>query len=324
MAAVRWGVLGTGSIAATLAEAVPGVFVAAASRDPGRAAAFGRRHAIERTYGAYEQLLADDEVDAVYVALPNALHPTWTVRALEAGKHVLCEKPFAQNRADALRCTAAAEKAGRVCAEGFMWRLHPQTVLARRLVAEGTIGRIAHVRAALRITSPPGDVRRSPDLGGGALSDLGCYCTSAIRLFGGEPRRITAEAVFDGVDMRFAGLMRLPDGALGSFDAALDLPRADELELIGTEGSLLIPDPWICRGDELLLTRKGSTERIPVDRTGLTGTEGDVYSIEMATVSAAITDGVPLEFGTADIVAQATAYEALLESARRGSAVSLR
>ena len=323
MGAIRWGVLGTGSIARTVVGADPGAFVAVASRDPAKAAAFG----LEHSFGAYEQLVASDAVDAVYVALPNSLHPEWTVRALQAGKHVLCEKPFAQNRADAQRCSDAAQAAGRQITEGFMWRLHPQTILARQLLAEGAIGRLAHIRAALRITTGPGDVRRSPDLGGGALSDLGCYCASAMRLFGGEPRRITAEAVFDGVDMRFAALLRLPDGVLGTFDAALDLPRADELELVGTEGSLRIPDPWVCRGGELELTRKGVTERLPVDpagRYGLTGEEADPYRIEFATVSAAIAAGTPLEFGGDDAIAQATTYEALLQSARRGSPVSLR
>jgi predicted dehydrogenase len=203
-----------------------------------------------------------------------------------------------------------------------MWRLHPQTALARQLVADGAIGRLAHIRAALRITAPPGDVRLSTELAGGALADLGCYCTSAMRLFAGEPSGVSAEGRFDGVDIRFAALLRLPDGVLGTFDAALDLPRADELELIGTQGSLRIPDPWICRTGHLELTRKGETEVIPVDpsgRYGLTGEEDDPYRIEFATVSAAIAGGHPLEFGPADAVAQATVYEALMRSATTGA-----
>ena len=322
MAPVRWGVLGTGSIARTVVGADPGAFVAAASRDAVRAAAFG----LPSAFGSYEDLVASDAVDAVYVALPNALHPEWTVRALEAGKHVLCEKPFASGRADAVRCFDAADAAGRICTEGFMWRLHPQTALARRLVADGAIGELAHVRATLRITTVAGDVRRSVELGGGALADLGCYCASAMRLFGGEPHRVFAEAAVAGVDMRFAALLRLPDGVLGTFDAALDLPRADELELVGTEGSLRIPDPWICRAGHLELTRKGETERIPVDpdgRYGLTGAEADPYRIEIATVSAAIAGDRPLEFGRDDAIAQAATYEALMRSATGGSPVPL-
>jgi D-xylose 1-dehydrogenase (NADP+, D-xylono-1,5-lactone-forming) len=320
--AVRWGVLGTGSIARTVVSANPGAFVAAASRDPAKAAVMG----LPKSFGSYGDLLRSDSVDAVYVALPNSLHPEWTVRALQAGKHVLCEKPFTQTRDDAIRCFDAADAAGRICTEGFMWRLHPQTALARRLVADGAIGRLAHIRAALRITTEPGDVRRSTALGGGALSDLGCYCASAMRLFGGEPSRVFAEGVFDGVDMRFAALLRLRGGVLGTFDAALDLPRADELELIGTEGTLRIPDPWICRAGHLELTRKGSAERIAVDpdgTRGLTGAESDAYRIEVDTVSAAFAGAAPLEFGRADAVAQATVYEALMRSATTEAPVSL-
>jgi D-xylose 1-dehydrogenase (NADP+, D-xylono-1,5-lactone-forming) len=320
MGAVRWGVLGTGSIARTVVGANPGAFVAVASRDAAKAAAFG----LPESFGSYADLLDSDAVDAVYVALPNALHPEWTINALRAGKHVLCEKPLAQTRADAVRC--AAEAGELTLAEGFMWRRHPQTTLARQLVADGAIGRLAHVRTALRISTPPNDVRRSAALAGGALSDVGCYCASAMRLFGGEPSRVYAEAGFDGVDMRFAAVLRLPDGVLGTFDAALDLPRADELELIGTEGSLRVPDPWICRAGHLELTRKGETERVRVDparRHGLTGAEADPYRIEFDTVSAAIAGGGPLEFGRSDLVAQATAVEALMRSATTGSPVTV-
>jgi xylose dehydrogenase (NAD/NADP) len=322
MAAVRWGVLGTGSIARTVVSANPGAFVAAASRDPARAAALG----LSQSFGSYADLLRSDTVDAVYVALPNSLHPEWTVRALEAGKHVLCEKPFAPTRDDAIRCFDAADAAGRTCTEGFMWRLHPQTALARRLVADGAIGRLAHIKAALRITTEPGDVRRSTALGGGAFSDLGCYCASAMRLFGGEPSRVFAEAVFDAVDMRFSGLVRLGDGVLGTFDAALDLPRADELELIGADGTLRNPDPRIGRAGHLELTRKGETERIPVDPAGtwrLTGAEADAYRIELDVISAACAGARPPEFGRDDAVAQATVYEALMRSATTGAPMSL-
>jgi xylose dehydrogenase (NAD/NADP) len=322
MVEVRWGVLGTGSIARTVVAANPGVFVAAASRNAEKASALG----LEHSFGSYEELLACESVDAVYIALPNALHAQWSVKALEAGKHVLCEKPFVSTRAEAERCFDAAERAGRQLTEAFMWRLHPQTTLARQLVTDGAIGELAHVRAALRQRVEPGDIRLSAALDGGALSDVGCYCLSAMRLFGGEPGRLTAEAVFDGVDIRFAGLVRLRGGVLGTFDAGLDLPRADELELIGTQGSIRIPDPWICRGGELEVTRKGTTELVAVDPAGewgLTGAESDPYRIEITTMSTAIATGARLEFGRADAVAQATAYEALLSSARQGVSVSL-
>ena len=318
---VRWGVLGTGSIARTVVDAAPGAFVAAASRDAGRARAFGLAH----SFSSYGELVDSDAVDAVYVALPNALHPEWTERALRAGKHVLCEKPFAATRSDAVRATGAAA-AGQVCAEGFMWRLHPQTTLARRLVADGAIGDLAHIRAALRITTAPDDVRRSAALAGGAFADLGCYCVSAIRLFGGEPTRVTAAAAGDAVDLRFAALTESAGGITATFDVALDLPRTDELELIGTDGTLRIPDPWICRSGRVQLIREGTVDRIPVDpagRLGLTGAEADPYRIEIGVIEAAIRGAAPLEFGPADAVAQATAYEAMQRSAVSRQPISL-
>jgi xylose dehydrogenase (NAD/NADP) len=229
-------------------------FVAVASRDPVRAQRFAAELGLEASFGSYEALLASDLVDAVYVALPVSLHTTWTLRALQAGKHVLCEKPFATDPTDAARCFDAAEAAGRVVVEGFMWRHHPQTVLARRLLAEGAIGRLATIWAALSVAVGPGDIRRSPALGGGALYDLGCYCVAAARLFGGHPTRVWAEPVLDDaarpdgeVDLRLAATMALPGEVLALFDVGLDLTRRDQLELVGTGGRLALPDPWRCR-----------------------------------------------------------------------------
>jgi D-xylose 1-dehydrogenase (NADP+, D-xylono-1,5-lactone-forming) len=134
---------------------------------------------LEASYGFYEELLASEAVDAVYVPLPVSMHTEWTVRALEAGKHVLCEKPFATSAEDAARCFDAAEAAGRRCVEGLMWRHHPQTTLASRLVADGAIGRLAYVRVALSVGVEPGDLRRSVELGGGALNDSAATASAA-------------------------------------------------------------------------------------------------------------------------------------------------
>jgi xylose dehydrogenase (NAD/NADP) len=323
---LRWGVLSTASIAKVVSAANPGRFRAVAGRDPARTAAFAASTGIERTFDGYSAMLSSDEIDAVYIPLPASLHTEWTIAALRAGKHVLCEKPFAWSAADAASCFDAAEAAGRVCAEGFMWRTHPQTLLAQRLIADGAIGRPAMVRAALRVSVGPDDIRRSPSLGGGALGDLGCYCVSAIRLFGGDPTQVTAGAVFDKVDTRLGGVLQCPDGVLGIFDCALDLPRADELDVIGSDGVLHIPDPWLCTTGELQLTRKGTTERIPADPEGyfaLTGTDQDAYRIEFDTFEQAATGTHPHPFARADAIAQAATLEAVLQSARTGQAVPL-
>jgi D-xylose 1-dehydrogenase (NADP+, D-xylono-1,5-lactone-forming) len=325
MGRIRWGVLSTASIARLVIEATRrrahrAEFVAVASRDGARARAFADQLGLELSFGSYQELLASDRVDAVYVALPVSMHTDWTIRSLEAGKHVLCEKPFATSPEDAARCFDAAEAAGRRCAEG----LHPQTTLARRLVDDGAIGRLALVRAALSVHVEPGDIRRSTGLGGGALGDLGCYCVSAIRLFAGEPERVHAAQVRDGpggVDLRLAATLELPGDVLAQLDLGLDLTRRDELELIGTEGRLTIPDPWLCRSDHLDLDRDGRSERIPDGTSALTDPDRDVYRIELDTVSAAIADGGELPFGRADAVAQAVVLQALARSAELATPV---
>ena len=333
MAKLRWGVLSTAGIGRLVIEAARAAdhaeFVAVASRDADRARAFAGELGLEAGFGSYEELLASSQVDAVYVPLPVAMHTEWTVKALEAGKHVLCEKPLATSAADAARCFDAAEAAGRRCVEGLMYRHHPQTILARQLVAGGAIGRLAHVRAALSVSVPPDDIRRSVELGGGALGDLGCYCASAIRLFAGEPERVWATQVRDGeggVDLRLAATLRLPADVLAQFDVALDLTRRDDLELVGTEGRLTVPDPWLCRATHLELSRDGQVERIPIDPEGAlapTDPDHDVYRIELDTVSAALAAGGAPPFGRSDAIAQATVLEALHRSAELGMPVDL-
>jgi len=334
MARVRWGVLSTASIGRLVIEATRAAghaeFVAVASRDAGRARAFADELGLEASYGSYEELLASRAVDAVYVPLPAALHTEWTIKALAAGKDVLCEKPLATSAADAARCFDAAEAAGRDCVEGLMYRRHhPQTTLARKLVADGAIGRLAYVRAALTVSVAPDDIRRSVALGGGALGDLGCYCASAVRLFAGEPTRVAATQVRDGdagVDLRMAATLQLPAGVLAQFDVALDLTRRDELELVGTEGRLVVPDPWLCRASHLELSRDGQVEHVPVDpegTLGLTDPDHDVYRVELDTVSAAIAGVGEPSFDRSDAIAQATVIEALYRSAELGTPVAV-
>jgi xylose dehydrogenase (NAD/NADP) len=332
MKPIRWGVLSTANIARLVIGANRDSevtrFVAVASRDEARAQRFATELGLGASFGSYEALLASDLIDAVYVALPVSMHTPWTLRALQAGKHVLCEKPFATNPTDAARCFDAAEAAGRVVVEGFMWRHHPQTVLARRLLAEGAIGRLSSIRAALTVDVAPGDIRRSPALGGGALCDLGCYCISAARLFGGHPIRVWAERVLDGaagpdggVDLRLAATMRLPGQVLALFDVGLDLTRRDQLELVGTTGRLVVPDPWLCRAGAVELEAGGRSERLAADPDGtfgLTGEEADAYRVEFDVVSAAIAAGDPTGFGRAEVVDQAAVLEAVGRSAATG------
>jgi predicted dehydrogenase len=329
---LRWGLLSTASIGVNVIEASrPSSltqFVAVASRDAEKARRYADRLDLPESYGSYEELLAADTVDAIYVALPVSLHTEWTVKALQAGKHVLCEKPFATSAADAIRAFDVARSMGRRCAEGFMYRYHPQTLLVRRLLDEGAIGRLRHVRAALSVTVPPGDIRMTQSLGGGALNDLGGYCASAMRLFAGSPERVYAEALHqpDGLDLRTSATLRFAGGVTGQFDVALDLPRRDELELIGSAGVITVRDPWICRSITVQLRTARGIEHLPVPFTevdlsaeqaqpGSPAFDDAVYRIELDRISGAFSTGTELPFGRDDAIEQAGLLETLRTSA---------
>jgi xylose dehydrogenase (NAD/NADP) len=321
---VRWGVLSTARIGRVVARAcrdsAGAEFVAVASRDAERARQFADEEGMPLSFGSYEQLLACDAVDAVYIALPVSMHAEWTIKALAAGKHVLCEKPLSASSAQVGACFDAAERSGRQCFEGLMYRHHPQTQLIARMVADGDIGQLTLVRAVLSVSVGEDDIRRSPALDGGALNDLGCYCVSAIRLFAGSPLSIQAEQVeAGGVDLRLAATLRMRGDVLGQFDIGLDLPRREELELVGTTGRIVARDPWLCRLPNIELWREGDMEVVAIDPDGafcLAHDDSDAYRIEFDTISAAILAGGGAAFGRADAVEQAQVLEAIRSSAR--------
>jgi predicted dehydrogenase len=306
-AAVRFGLLSTARINDAVlrgAAASTAVEVAAvASRDLGRARAYARRNGIAKAHGSYEDLLADPDVEAVYIGLPNGLHVEWTVKALEAGKHVLVEKPFSPRVSDVERAFDLAEARGLVLSEGYMWRHSPQ---ARRLVELlPRIGAVRLVRAAFSFPlDRPGDVRWDPALEGGALMDVGGYCISAARLVLGEPDRMAGFGTGAGVDVRFAGVLRFADGAQATFDCAFDLPRRDELEIVGADGILFLDDPWHGRDPVIEVRRDGRVERIACEPV-------DAYRLELDDIAAAIRDGRPPLLGRADAVGQARVLQAL-------------
>jgi xylose dehydrogenase (NAD/NADP) len=227
----RWGLLSTARIndrllkGARRSDSVD--VIAVASRDRARAEHYARERGIARAYGSYDELLADPDVDAVYVSLPNSMHVEWTVRALEAGKHVLCEKPLSRVEAEAARAFDVAERQGLVLMEAFMYRHNPQTLQFAELAADGAIGAVRLIRAAFSFAvTHAADVRLAAEYDGGALMDVGCYCVNAARLLAGEPHRVMGEQVANDadVDLRFVGQLRFPGDVLASFDCALDLP----------------------------------------------------------------------------------------------------
>jgi predicted dehydrogenase len=323
--AVRWGIVSTADINEKVLAGLGGSpavrVVAVGSRSLERAREFAAEHEIPRAHGSYEELLADPEVEAVYIPLPNGLHVEWTLAALAAGKHVLCEKPLSPRAEEVERCFDAAERAGLVLSEGFMWRHTPQAARLRSLVREGAIGELRLVRAAFSFPLDRfPDVRWDAELEGGALLDVGCYCVSGSRfLTEAEPERVTGESVAagSGVDARFAGTLRFPGDVLAVFDCGFDLPPRDELEAIGRAGSLFVDDPWHSVDVGIELRRAdGSVERIEVEH-------GNPYRLELEDVSAAIRGEREARLGRADAVGQARALEALLLSAAEGRPVAV-
>ncbi len=319
-APLRFGLLSTARINAALvggAAQVEGVEVTVAgSRDLGRAQAHAGELGVPRAVGSYEDVLADPEVDAVYVSLPNGMHVDWSIRALEAGKHVLCEKPLTRHPRDAERAFDAAERHGLVLAEGFMWRHHPQARRLEELL--GAIGDVRLVRSAFSFTLAGEDPRLDPALDGGALMDVGCYCVSALRLVCGEPETVTAEQVLGGggVDVRMAATLRFAGDVLGHFDCAFDLPARDELEVVGEHASLFLDEPWNGREATIELRRPDAApEPVDVDRD-------DPYAWELRDFAAAVAGTRPLRFGRDDAVAQARTIAALYESAATGRPVA--
>ena len=315
---LRWGILSTANITKKLLDSGHDQqFVAVGSRDLARANAFASEHGLARAHGSYEELLADPEVDAIYNPLPNALHVEWSIKALQAGKHVLCEKPMSRHPEDVERAVDVAEREGLVLEEAFMWRHHPQLARARELIDAGDIGELRVIRAAFAFNADdPDDIRLQADLEGGGLMDVGCYCVSGCRaLAGAEPVRAYAEYVpggNGGVDIALSATLRFPGDVLAHFDCGLSYVGGDQLEAVGSEGSVFLDDPWHGREAVIELRRTGGIERIEVG-------PANSYALELADFEAAVRGARPALLSRADAVAQARAIHALYTSAERNT-----
>jgi predicted dehydrogenase len=314
-APIRWGLLSTALINRKLiggARVAEGVELAAvASRDLDRSRAYAGEHGIPIAYGSYEELLADPNIDAVYIPLPNALHHEWTLRALEAGKHVLCEKPYSRHPAEVTQAFDLAERNGLVLSEAYMWRYNPQTKTLAKLVKDGVIGELRLISSSF--TWPcdaPGDIRLDPALDGGALLDVGCYCVSAARLLAGEPDAVQAQQVpsASGVDALLTGQLRFPGGVLATFDCGLQVPDRSSLEVMGTEGTIVVNDPWHCFEPGLELRLQGKQpEPVPVPLA-------NSYALELEAMGAAIRGEETTLLGREDALGQSRTLSALLDA----------
>jgi predicted dehydrogenase len=298
MERLRWGILGPGRIAPRIVRAVSASdlaeLAAVGSRDADRARAFADRHQVPRAHGSYAALLADPDVDVVYVALPNHLHAPWTIRALEAGKHVLCEKPLALSVDEVDAISAAAERAGRVAAEAFMYLHHPQTLAVVEMARGGVLGPLELLDGSFSFTLTfPGDPRVEPTMGGGSLWDVGCYPVSlARRIAGEEPVAVQALARFDarGVDRTFAGQLLFPGGLIARFDSGFAAPDRQRVEVVGRDASLVLEAPFLVAPDgpepSITLIRDGAATSVAVASV-------DQYRAEVDDLCAAIRDGRP-------------------------------
>jgi xylose dehydrogenase (NAD/NADP) len=322
-AAVTWGIISTAHINRKVipgAHESPKVNLAAvASRDQRKAEAYAKEWNIERAYGSYEELLADPEIEAVYISLPNTLHCEWSIKSMEAGKHVLCEKPLTRHTAEVEEAFDVADRTGRILSEAFMYRHNPQTKRLKQLVEDGAVGELRLIRSAFSYSLYDTDnIRLRTEVEGGSLMDVGCYCVSGARLLGGEPEGAYGQAWFGdtGTDWVFTGSLRFPGDVLAIFDCGTAMLERDELEAIGSDGSLFLDDPWHCIEPVIEVRRDDGVERIEVEHA-------DSYRLELENISDAIRgEGEPL-LGREDAVAQARTLEALYESATNREPVSL-
>jgi len=318
--ALRWGLLSTARIGGALAHGARATdaaeVVSVASRDEGRARAHAALVGASRWHGSYEALLADPDLDAVYNPLPNSMHAEWSIKALQAGKHVLCEKPLGRRVADVEEAFDAADASGRVLAEGFMWRHTPQAAKLRELLDSGAIGTLRSIRAGFSFPlTDQQDIRMLRALDGGSLMDLGCYCVSGARFItGAEPERVHGEQVIggDGVDVAFAATLRFPGDVLAQFECSFQAARRHDLEAVGEEGVIRLSDPWHGREPVIELRRDGDdgVERIEVEAV-------DAYAAELEEF-ARVAAGSPPRWGREDALAQAAIIQALYASAEAG------
>jgi len=327
---LRWGILSTANIARE--KVIPGIqgadrcrVVAIASRDVVRAREVAAAAGIPKAHGSYEALLADPEVDAVYIPLPNHLHAEWTIAAARAGKHVLCEKPLAMTAADAERMIEACETGGVRLMEAFMYRHHPSWVAVRELVTSGRIGRLVTVQSWFSyFNDDAANIRNILAYGGGALFDIGCYSVNLSRmLFDAEPRRVEASVLRDsasGVDILTSALLEFDEGT-ATFTCSTRAEDDQRVHIYGTEGRISIGIPFNIPPNlpsQVFLTRGGDPPVSPTTET-LTFAAADPYSAEASRFAAAILDGEPTPVPPADAIANLQVIERIFEAARPGA-----
>jgi len=320
---LRWGILSTANIGRAavipaIRESACGKVVSVASRDKRRAEEFAEENSIPDAFGSYEELLDDQRVDAIYNPLPNSMHHEWTIRAAEAGKHVLCEKPLAMSAAECDEMDSAAENANVVCMEAFMYRFHPRIDAVSDLIREGAIGELRSMYSAFtfRLTNPD-NIRWNPALGGGSLMDVGCYCINVFRTVAAtEPLEVQAQALWTdrGVDEQMAGMLRFEGGRTAQFDCALTMERRECLHIAGTDGHLEVPHVFIPGTEKVTIEEIHG--RGEAKSHGLSGVNEYTAMVEHFTES--VFKGTPVRYPFSEASANMKVLEALYRSAWNG------
>ena len=323
MTTVRWGILSTANIGL---KVIPGLqhaarceVVALGSRDGERGRDWAARFGIPRVHDSYEALLADPDVDAVYIPLPNHLHAAWTIAAAQAGKHVLCEKPLALTVAEAGPMLEACDSAGVVLMEAFMYRHHPSWLAVRDLIAAGRIGELRAIQSWFSFyNDDPANIRNVRAYGGGALYDIGCYCINLSRmLMGEEPSRVSGSVTRDpvsGVDVLSTGVLGFSGGRVATFTCSTRVEPDQRVHVYGTTGRITIPIPFNIPPDrptQVHVTSGGDPPVAP-DTEVLTFPTADPYTAEAEAFVAAVLDGSPVPVPPSDALANLRVIEALL------------
>jgi D-xylose 1-dehydrogenase (NADP+, D-xylono-1,5-lactone-forming) len=320
---LRWGIMSTSrigrrAVVPAIAASSGSELLAVASRSHEAAAAFAAEASIPRSYGSYDDLLADPDVEAVYIPLPNSLHAPWTVRAVEAGKHVLCEKPLGLSAAECRVMQGAAELHGVRLMEAFMYRYHPRTRRVVELVRSGALGALRTIRSTFSfVVEDPANIRLDAHLGGGSLMDVGCYCVDVGRaLAGAEPDEVQAFMTLHpgGVDRSLAGTLRFGDELVAQFTCSLDAARTEAVEVVGREGRIDVPRAF--------LPGQGATEATWTGHDGEVrpmAFEGvDQYRLMVEHFEEVVRDGVAPLTGAEEAARTMRVVEGLYASARDG------
>jgi predicted dehydrogenase len=315
---LRWGLLSTARINRAVIRPIrsskKSELIAVASRSQEKASQYAASWDIPRFYSTYEDLLEDPEIDVIYNSLPNALHAEWSIKALQMGKHILCEKPLTTNTRDADAVIKAARDTGKIIAEAFMYRHHPQTILVKKMVDSGEIGKLHMIRGSFDYyNTRPMDTRFDAALGGGSLWDVGCYPISYARyITGKEPMEVFGHQLTGptGVDLLFAGQLLFPDEVISQFECSFITIHKVEIEIIGESGRIIIPEPYK-PGNRTKIHFLRENQKRTIEIKGQELYQGEIEDIENA-----ILDGKPTRITLDESKANISTIEALYQSAQ--------